>query len=88
MSVSVAISTADVASSRMSSRGRERIARARHRSCFCPCERLDPEGEMGELRDWKIFVLPLASVKVTDVLLVEDSVAASGTGVLSDDGIR
>lgn len=86
--VSVAISTADVASSSISRRGRERMARAKQRSCFCPFERLDPAAEMGELKELKMLALPLTSVSVTDLLLVDDSVACSGTGVLSDDGIR
>ena len=43
---------------------------------------------MGELRELKMLELPLTSVRVTAVLLADDSATSSGTGVLSDEGIR
>jgi hypothetical protein len=88
------MSTADVASSSNSRRGRERIERARHRSCFWPCERLDPADAIGDDRERKILTLLFVSRStVTAVLLVvaDDSAmgcSASGMGVLSEDGTR
>lgn len=96
--VSVFLSTADVASSSNRSLGRERMARARHRSCFCPCDKFAPEEEIGDDKDKKIFVFSLfaGSVAVTEVAelptaVVEDSAvrrSCSGTGVESAEGIR
>lgn len=88
------MSTAEVASSSKRRRGRERIERARQSSCFWPCDKFDPEDEMGEDRERKIFVFPFASRStVTAVLLVvaDDSAtgcSGPGIGVLSEDGTR
>ena len=88
------MSTAEVASSSKRRRGRERIERARHKSCFWPCERLEPAEEIGEDSERKMLVLLFASKStVTAVLLVvaEDSATAcsvSGMGVLAEDGTR
>lgn len=89
MSKSVAMSTAEVASSRMRTLGRESIARARQRSCFCPWERLLPEEAMGEERERKGFLFSVGcdgSMAVVDVA-AEDS-ASSGLGVCVVDGMR
>ena len=88
------MSTADVASSSRRIRGRERIERARHKSCFWPCERLDPADEMGEDSERKMFALLFVSTStLTAVLLVvaDDSAtgcSVSGMDVLAEDGTR
>ena len=89
MSKSVAMSTAEVASSKMSTFGRERMARARQSSCFCPWERLLPEEAIGEESERKGFLFSIGwegSIAVVDVA-AEDS-ASSGFGVCVVDGIR
>lgn len=73
------MSTAEVASSSKRTLGRERMARARQRSCFCPCERLEPPEEMGERRERKMFLFSGALVRV---LVVDDSGTVIGVGVL------
>ena len=99
MRASVDMSTAEVASSRSSRRGRERMARARQRSCFWPWLRLAPELEMGEERSRKMFVLPLRSpslvpvvaIAVVLLLLELDSTgvdSGAGMGVELMDGTR
>lgn len=72
-----------MASSSKRTLGRERMARARHRSCFWPCERLDPPVEMGAERERKMF---LFSAELVSVLAAEEAGFGFGVGVL--DAIR
>ena len=86
---SVAVSTAEVASSRRSNLGRDRMARARQRSCFWPWERLDPDAEMGEAKLRNTLVFSFTPDSLPTAVVVPDSVVEdSGTGVLSVEGIR
>lgn len=64
MRASVAMSTAEVASSRMRILGRETMARARQRSWRWPWERLSPPSLMREVREVKMLVLGLGFVVV------------------------
>jgi hypothetical protein len=83
------MSTAEVASSSNRTLGRERIARARQRSCFWPCERLDPPEAIGAVRDRKIFLFSAGWTKAVVELAVDDSGNVdSGLGVWVVDGIR
>lgn len=59
--ISVSMSTAEVASSRMRIFGRDRIARARQSSCFWPCDRFDPPEATGDDKDWNMLVFPICS---------------------------
>lgn len=78
--------------------GRERIARARHRSCFCPCDRFAPPEEIGDSSDRNMLTFSLlaglCSAAVVDVAMLPSAddasvgLAASGIGVLSAEGMR
>ncbi len=83
------MSTADVASSSRRTFGRERIARARQRSCFWPCERFDPPDAIGAVSDRNMFLFSAGWAKAVVELAVDDSGnVVSGFGVWVVDGMR
>ncbi len=66
MEASVAMSTADVASSRTMILGRETMARAMQRSWRWPCDRLPPDSEMPLFRSRKMLTLFATMVELAD----------------------
>lgn len=76
-----------VASSMRRTFGFLRSARARQRSCLCPCERLDPDSEIVEERLRKTFLFSVMVSEVSAVLPTRvwfvDSVGADSDPALS-----